>query len=239
MRELSSEAAALIRAGRSAFRPEAADRDRVLQSLTLALRDSSSIEDARQAETSKQAVAAQFTVKTWALGGLAVIVLGVGLVAVLQARTAPALLASAPSPASSTAPAEASTPAEVPLPREPAASARPSLPSSGVPRPAPQSVAHPPADSLPEEVRLLSRAEKQLNAGLAEDALRTLGEHERRFPNGMLAEERLAARVHALCALGRTAEARTEMAKLGRAYPRSPHIEGARRFCSIDASLTP
>jgi outer membrane protein assembly factor BamD (BamD/ComL family) len=90
-------------------------------------------------------------------------------------------------------------------------------------------------DSLPEEVRLLSKAEQQLSAGRADDALRTLGEHERRFPGGVLAEERLAARVQALCALGRLAEARADLARLAHAYPQSAHLDRARKFCGIDA----
>jgi outer membrane protein assembly factor BamD (BamD/ComL family) len=89
-------------------------------------------------------------------------------------------------------------------------------------------------DSLPEEVRLLSKAEQQLSAGRADDALRTLGEHERRFPGGVLAEERLAARVQALCALGRVTEARADLARLARAYPQSPHLDRARKFCGVD-----
>ena len=92
-----------------------------------------------------------------------------------------------------------------------------------------------PSDSLPEEVRLLSRAEQQLSAGHADEALRTLGEHERRYPSGALAEERLAARVQSLCALGRVAEAKAALTKLARAYPQSPHLDRARKFCGFEA----
>jgi outer membrane protein assembly factor BamD (BamD/ComL family) len=96
-----------------------------------------------------------------------------------------------------------------------------------------------PADSLPEEVRLLTRAEQELKEGRTEDALKTLGEHEHRFSAGALSEERLAARVQALCTLGRGADARKELTRLARLYPRSPHIERARRFCGMDAASTP
>jgi outer membrane protein assembly factor BamD (BamD/ComL family) len=91
-----------------------------------------------------------------------------------------------------------------------------------------------PSDSLPEEVRLLSKAEQQVGAGHADQALTTLNEHERRFPGGALAEERLAARVQALCALGRVSEAQAELAKLAHTHPRSAHFDRARRFCGID-----
>lgn len=95
------------------------------------------------------------------------------------------------------------------------------------------------ADSLPEEVRLLSRAEQQMNEGLAREALKTLADHERRFPAGALAEERMAARVQALCMLGRAAEARSDLARLGRAYPRSPQLERARQICRTDLEASP
>jgi outer membrane protein assembly factor BamD (BamD/ComL family) len=95
------------------------------------------------------------------------------------------------------------------------------------------SAARSPSDSLPEEVRLLSKAEHQLSAGRADEALATLGEHERRFAGGALAEERLAARVQSLCALGRLSEAKADLAKLARSYPASVHFDRARRFCGI------
>ena len=62
----------------------------------------------------------------------------------------------------------------------------------------------------------------------------SLAEHERRFPKGALTEQRIAARVEALCAVGSYPEARANLARLARAYPRSPHIDGARRFCGSD-----
>jgi outer membrane protein assembly factor BamD (BamD/ComL family) len=86
---------------------------------------------------------------------------------------------------------------------------------------------------------LLSRAEQQMNDGLAADALKTLAEHERRFPTGSLAEERLAARVQALCMLGRTADAKSDLMRLTRAYPRSPQLERARRVCGFDVGPAP
>ena len=58
---------------------------------------------------------------------------------------------------------------------------------------------------------------------------RLLNEHERRFGNGLLAEERIAARIQALCALGRTTEADAQLARLS---PKSLHGEPARQACS-------
>ena len=97
----------------------------------------------------------------------------------------------------------------------------------------PSAAARVSSDSLPEEVRLLSRAEHQLSAGRADEALVTLAEHERRFPGGALAEERLAARVQSFCALGRTSEAKADLARLARSYPGSAQLDRARRFCGF------
>ncbi len=84
-------------------------------------------------------------------------------------------------------------------------------------------------DNLSEEVAILSRAETDLHGGKPEAALKLLNEHERKFGNGILAEERIAARVQALCALGRTAEADAQLARLS---PKSLHGEQARQACN-------
>jgi hypothetical protein len=81
-------------------------------------------------------------------------------------------------------------------------------------------LSRPTRDNLSEEVAIMSRAETALHSGKPELALRLLNEHERRFGNGQLREERIAARVQALCALGRKAEADTQMARLS---PQSLH----------------
>jgi hypothetical protein len=64
------------------------------------------------------------------------------------------------------------------------------------------------ASTLIEEAALLQRAERALTGHEPHAALAALDEHERRFPAGVLREERQAARVLTLCELGRTAEAR-------------------------------
>ncbi len=68
--------------------------------------------------------------------------------------------------------------------------------------------------------------------GPTEDALTTLAEHERRFPRGALSEERLAARIHALCGLGRDAEAQRDLMTLSLDHPQSQLLEGARQSCA-------
>jgi hypothetical protein len=88
-------------------------------------------------------------------------------------------------------------------------------------------------DSLAEEVDTLSRAERELYGGRPESALVLLNEHERKFRNGTLAEERTAARIQALCLLGREAEASALYKKLS---PSSLHGKSTRRACAIPKS---
>jgi hypothetical protein len=87
-----------------------------------------------------------------------------------------------------------------------------------------------PRDKLAEEVALMTRAQAALHGGKPAAALEALSEHERKFGNGLLAEERTAARVQALCALGRTAEASAQSSQLS---PKSLHGQanacGARK----------
>jgi len=244
MADLRPDARALIDAGRTAFRPQPSDRERVLQSLTQALGESASVGTAHRTQLPASSAVGQSAVRSWVLGGLGALAVSAGVV-----------VATHPWTRATTASSQASTPVASAIPAsEPAFSAGiPSLNAEDLPpqhqvdglprsqRPGPQppvarapfSARAVPTDSLPEEVSLLSKAEQQLTAGRADEALRTLGEHERRFPSGALAEERLAARVQSLCALGRVGEARTELAKLGRTYPGSAHFDRARRFCGI------
>lgn len=82
--------------------------------------------------------------------------------------------------------------------------------------------------NLNEEVGLLSRATSALRAGRPEEALTSLAEHQRKFPNGLLAVERRTARAQALCSLQRVSEGRAELARLS---PQSPAAAHARRVC--------
>jgi hypothetical protein len=239
--ELTPDAAALLRAGRAAFRPDASDRERVLHSLGGALGEGALLDPPHPAGvTSAGPALARFS---WGwgkllLGGGSLLAAGAGVVvaAHLWNRTpapvtaAPAIASIVPAvapPPAAASPVETEGSLDVVRDDHPAARSRA------------RSVARPTADSLREEVRLLSRAEQQLNDGAGADALETLGEHERRFPRGALTEQRMAARVEALCALGRFGDARADLSRLARAYPRSPHLDGARRFCGSDLGGTP
>jgi hypothetical protein len=230
MSEPKPELASLIRAGRTAFRPEATDRDRVRQSLSRILGEGALLGGTHHAASLKSA-AARLAVRGWILGGLGTLTVGTGVVVAAHPWRATASPASTaiPAPSAAAAPAAVPTAEDFPAPLRVESASTPARPGVRA------SVASVPSDSLPEEVRLLSRAEQQLSAGHADEALRTLGEHERRFPSGALAEERLAAQVQSLCALGRVAEAKADLTKLARAHPQSPHLDRARKFCGQGA----
>jgi hypothetical protein len=233
MSELKPELASLVRAGKTAFRPQPSDRDRVLQSLSQSLGEGALLDGRRHTEPPTKVGATRLAAQGWVLGGLGALAVGAGVVAAAHPWTATPSRARSAAAASISAPPTSAAALALPTaaddePARPRVESASSSPRGGT------RASFAPSDSLPEEVRLLSRAEQQLGAGRADEALRTLGEHERRFPNGALAEERVAARVQSLCALGRVAEAKADLAKLARSYPQSPHLDHARRFCGID-----
>ncbi|HVY47597.1 MAG TPA: hypothetical protein VHB21_17025 [Minicystis sp.] len=76
-------------------------------------------------------------------------------------------------------------------------------------------------------------AERALAAGDAHGSLAKLDELSSRFEHGVLREERLAARVLALCAAGDQARARVEAERFLRAAPDSPHAARVRASCAF------
>jgi hypothetical protein len=121
-----------------------------------------------------------------------------------------------------------STPAvELPAPDVP----KPPVPASSD-RQTPST--RPAEDRLAQEVALLARATSSLHAGRPADALKALDEYQRRFPKGLLTEERRAARAQALCSLGRQSEAASELARLA---PQSPAAARAKQVCDARSGL--
>lgn len=88
-----------------------------------------------------------------------------------------------------------------------------------------------PPDRLAAEVALLRRARAALRGGRAAEALAVLDEHTQRFERGRLASARDAARIQALCALGRSAEAQAAARRLRR------HQGGATLVPAADSCL--
>jgi hypothetical protein len=101
-----------------------------------------------------------------------------------------------------------------------------SRPPSAPPLPAPI------PDTLARELALLRAARTALDRGAPADALAALDLHTVRFPEGTLRQERLLTRVLALCALGRTSEARASAQQLAAIAPSSPHLARLRSTCA-------
>lgn len=148
-------------------------------------------------------------------------------------REAPASSAQAPA---ALAPASAA-----PLPADaPSALARPAAPREASVAPAPSAtpsaapaVAPPPGeDPLAVEIRRLREVHGALKDGDPNRALALLDENSAASAQGELREERAAARVLALCKLGRTAEATSEAARFLRESPRSPLADRVRASCA-------
>jgi len=82
--------------------------------------------------------------------------------------------------------------------------------------------APPPAPKVSPEVQLLLEARKELRSDPVQ-ALRWVREHERRFPNGALSQEREVIAIEALQRLGRKEEAKARIAGFRERYPSSIH----------------
>jgi TolA-binding protein len=215
MSELSQRGQELLRQSRAALRPQTADRERVLVSLRQQIGVPAGI--AGKLAAAAQAARASWTIATAALIGVSGVV-AVGLSSTPtqgNARTAAASVVSAPSVVSR--PVLPSTPAVAPLPVD----------SVVVPAPSAQN-RH---DRLAAEVAILSQAAKDLRSGRPADALSALNEHQKKFPNGLLTQERRAARAEALCSLGRYTEAQSELSTLSRTAPQSPLTVQAQTRC--------
>jgi hypothetical protein len=90
------------------------------------------------------------------------------------------------------------------------------------------------SDRLAQEVAILARATSELHAGHAANALKSLDEHRRKFPNGILAVERRAAHAQALCMLGRRDEAQRDLDRLAKSSSQSLNAARARQACDLN-----
>jgi len=86
-------------------------------------------------------------------------------------------------------------------------------------------------DRLLEETQALAEIQDALSRKDSNLAWTLLQEQERRFPSGQLGEERAAARVMALCAAGRYADAGQARASFVANYPNSPLTKRVNRGC--------
>src|SRR5690606_3551845 len=209
MSELGPDARRLVEAAKGALDPSAADQARVLAAIQKHLAHGSVGQEV--ATTPPLARPAWPIATVGALGtGLVVLALGWGLASLPPSpRAAPAPSATpVPAPQLSVAPPAQPAPHDASAVPAPASTLTPAPPRTNEPSTKARST------RLAEEVAILSRATSALHAGRADEALAAATEHQRKFPAGMLAEERIAVRAQALCLLGRTGEAERALARL-------------------------
>jgi len=215
------DARALIEAGRNACRPSEVDRARVLDALKARIAQGGVAAPQAAAEAASRglgwSLSAGVVASAALVGGL--IWQQVAPAPATPRALAPALsiqpVVAAHAVAASDPPRESSPDVSAATPASGAESARSASPRA-------------PSKTLAEEVALLSRAETELHAGRFVAALRRLDEYERRFPKGALTQEDVAARVQALCGLGRVDDAQQQLKRLA---PGSPHASRARASC--------
>jgi len=219
--ELSPDAQSFIRGCRSAARPTLAEQERVTAMLRARLGDAAlPLESATTNASSAVLHATRLKLSAVALA------IGAAGGALVLSLAGPVHVRSVPAPTLSVVITRQAAPA-APVAEEPASA--PPLASSGR-EPMISSIQRP-GDRLAQEVAIMSRATSQLHAGRPAAALKAIAEHQQKFPNGVLAQERRAARVQALCALGRNSEAAPELDRLLRAAPRSPTTLRAAQAC--------
>ena len=86
-------------------------------------------------------------------------------------------------------------------------------------------------DGLRAETEALRLAQQALRDNMPQQALQLLDEQDLRFREGLLSQERAAARVLALCQAGRVGEARAQSLRFERLWPRSPLLGRIRSAC--------
>jgi len=248
MSDLSPEGRALFRSARAELEPNAGDRARVAQQIALhvgvgavAVLGSASIASASGAVQAGAASAVPST-------ALAIIAKGLGLGLLIgitvptsywlvddavRARAvthSPMVVRAAVAPTARRAvqpePAASMPPVAAPNQPEKPANIAPALANAAPP--AESSLA---AGTVGEEARLLSAANAARVQGNASRALVLLLQHERRFPSGVLSEERSAELVVTFCQLGRITEARQEAERFLRTAPQSALAPRVRASC--------
>jgi hypothetical protein len=258
MNELGPDAREIMDAGRAGDEPTAEDRTRVRASILRAIAAGGVIGVASTAaETSAAAGLKMGAVATWKLvAGLllagAVAGTGAGLAvsrsheeapprspaAVAAVTALPALPPAGPTPeaaASGTpavSPPVAAPPRTAPQPGPIAASPRAgATPLASAAPAAPQAK---PEDTLAEENQGLRDAHAAMQGGDPARALALLDEQQAK--GSALREEREAARVLALCQLGRVDEGRAAAARFQKESPRSPLADRVRGACPSRAT---
>jgi hypothetical protein len=98
--------------------------------------------------------------------------------------------------------------------------------------PTPRSASSAPSLPLSVEARALAKVQSALKEGRNAEALSLVEEQQQQFAHGELQQERDAAKIVALCAVGRVAEARVAARDFLANSPRSPFATRIRSSCA-------
>jgi hypothetical protein len=250
MSELGPEARAILEAGKNGDDPRPEDRARMRRALMASLAAggagaAASLAGEGAAGAAEKTIEAAGAAKV--LGGMWKLFLGLAVVGAVggglmlrQSTPAPRAPASS-APVAAHEQARVTGSVEMPQAEAPAPPVReePARPAHSMAQPsarrAPATAAKaPPAagDTLEAETRRLREAHDALNGGDPARALALLDAQSADFAGGQLREERAAARVLALCKLGRTDGANAEAGRFLRENPRSPLADRVRAACS-------
>jgi hypothetical protein len=220
MSELGPDIQALLDAARDAHDPTAADRARVKQGLVNQL----------GAGAFATQVPMGPSARPWLRFGAGAAAVGLAIVAGLMLRPA--------TPSANPPPPAPQVTSVTPLsaPQTPVVLDPPSVPVESlhaVPVQAQPVAKLAPSEesTLEKELLLLRDAKSALDRGDSAKALSVLDQHEKTYPDGVLAEERGATRVLALCAAGRTQDAKLSARDFLAKYPRSPSAVRVRASC--------
>jgi hypothetical protein len=124
------------------------------------------------------------------------------------------------------------SPAEAPMPVAPPSAAPVLVRGNTLPAAAPKEpLRESKTETLEQELPLLQGAQRALRTGDLEQALTMLDSHAKRFPDGVLAEERRAVHAMALCRTNSGA-ARAEADEFLREAASSPLAERVREECT-------
>jgi len=223
MSDLSARARQILDAGRRGEDPTPRDRERVRKALLQSLAASAVL---GTPGVVKGLWTAGVSVKAWAIVAATTVLTGSAVVGTLwhvksQARQHAVVRSQI-----------STVVAPVPTVSSPAPTSKKERTAAMQP-PAPRAVAKAPdKDTLVEETEALRQANQALQTGQAGRALELLDEQTLRFANGQLNEERAAARLLALCRLGRKQDAVADFAEFSRDHPQSPLLPRVRKACA-------
>jgi hypothetical protein len=242
MKQLSPAARRLFELARDQDKPDALAENRVANALSVKIAPDTSLIAAVASATKSAAGLGSIAAKATLLVSATGVLVTAGWLAL---RSPPRIVSPEAAPGNSSA-VVSPTPATG-LAEKPPAPRRPSEANSTatkagayrkpiravVPSDSVASAAAAPEDRLRAETEALRLAQRALRDQMPQQALRLLDDQDRRFGEGLMHQERTAARILALCQAGRVDEARAQALRFEKAWPRSVLLARVRSACWV------